>query len=73
MKHATTYLLIAFALMYALALTRTHLRNQTTSIGYDIGRLKTQELQLLEERNHLQMQLARLTAKDSLLTLAADR
>lgn len=73
MKHATVYLLIAFALVYALALTRTHLRNQTTIIGYDIGRLKKQELELLEERNRLQVQLARLTAKTSLLALATNQ
>lgn len=73
MKHTTVYLLVAFTLVYMLALTLTHLRNQTTIVGYDIGRLKKQELKLLEERNRLKMQLARLTSKDSLLTLTTDK
>jgi hypothetical protein len=55
----------AFCLV-ALALGRVHLRVQTTMVGYDIGRLKTDESKLLEERSYLRMQLAKLTTKKHL-------
>lgn len=50
----------------SLAVGRIHLRVQTTLIGYEIGRLKTEESKLLEDRATLRMQLAKLTTKKHL-------
>ncbi len=62
-------LLALFAIFFALALARTHVRNHATLLGYEIGRLKKQEVTLLEQRSHLKVQLARLTAREQLLAL----
>ena len=64
------WLLILFGIFFALALARTHVRNQATLLGYEIGRLKKQEVTLLEQRSHLKVQLARITAREQLLALA---
>jgi hypothetical protein len=56
----------AASCVFALALARVHLRVQTTLVGYEIGRLKTDEARLLEERSGLRMQLAKLTTKKHL-------
>ena len=64
------WLLILFGIFFALALGRTHVRNQSTLLGYEIGRLKKQEVTLLERRSHLKVQLARITAREQLLELA---
>ena len=64
------WLLALFAIFFVLAFARTHVRNQSTLLGYEIGRLKKQEVVLLEHRSHLKVQLARITAREQLLTLA---
>ena len=64
------WLLALFALFFVLAFARTHVRNQSTLLGYEIGRLKKQEVVLLERRSYLKVQLARITAREQLLTLA---
>lgn len=64
------WLLILFGIFFALALSRTHVRNQSTLLGYELGRLKKQEVTLLERRSHLKVQLARITAREQLLALA---
>lgn len=61
-----------FLSFFVLAFARVHLRVQTTMVGYDIGRLKTREGRLLEERSELKMELARLTTKNSLMSVAGD-
>ena len=63
-------LLILFGIFFALALARTHVRNHATLLGYEIGRLKRQEVSLLERRSYLKVQLARITAREQLLALA---
>ena len=73
LRPQTLYLFTAFLLLFLVALARTHLRNRATIVGYEIGRLKKQELSLLEQRSRMQVQLARLTSKDSLLSLANDK
>ena len=45
---------------------RIHLRAQTTIIGYEIGRLKANEARLIEARNMLKMQLAKMTSQKHL-------
>ena len=64
------WLLALFAIFFAVAFARTHVRNQSTLLGYEIGRLKKQEVILLERRSYLKVQLARITAREQLLTLA---
>ena len=60
---------LASLLTIGLAVTRIHLRVQTTLIGYEIGRLKNDEGHLLEERGSLKMQLAKLTTKKHLMLM----
>jgi hypothetical protein len=61
---------IAFVFFFASAFARVHLRVQTTMVGYEIGRLKTKEGRLLEDRSELKMELARLTTKQALSLMA---
>ena len=64
------WLLIVFGVVVAVAFVRIHIRNRTTILSYEIGRLKKRELMLLERRSHLKMQLARITSKEHLQVLA---
>lgn len=54
------------ATVFCCAFLRVHMRVQSTLIGYELGRLKAQEAELLEKRSMLQMDLARLTTKGHL-------
>lgn len=63
---------VAAVLMIGLAVTRIHLRVQTTLIGYEIGGLKHEEARLLEERGSLKMQFAKLTTKKHLMLMTED-
>lgn len=65
----TTLAATLAVLMVGLAVTRIHLRVQTTLIGYEIGGLKHDEARLLEERGTLKMQLAKLTTKKHLMLM----
>lgn len=60
---------VAAALTIGLAVTRIHLRVQTTLIGYEIGGLKSEEARLLEERGALKVQFAKLTTKKHLMLM----
>lgn len=60
-----------FAVIFCVAFIRIHVRLQTTLIGYEIGRLKSEESSLLERRSLLKMQLARLTTKQHLSMMTA--
>ncbi len=54
----------------ALAIFRIHIRVQKTLIGYEIGQLKREEAKIREQQSHLKMQLAKITTKKHLMTLA---
>jgi len=54
------------ALFTAFIVGRIHICLKTTLTGYEIGKLKTQESELLEKRSYLKMQHAKLTTKRSL-------
>lgn len=58
------------AALVVMALGQVHLRTRTTSIGYELGRLKSQEAELMERRSELKMQLARLRTKQHLMLMA---
>ncbi len=60
---------IGFFGFFSLALTQSYIRTQTTILGYEVGRLKTQEIELLKKRSLLTMEIAKLTTKESLLSL----
>lgn len=64
------WLLMLFGVVVIIAFARIHIRNRTTILSYEIGRLKKQELMLLERRSHLKMRLARITSKEHLQVLA---
>lgn len=57
-------------LTLAMAIGRIHIRAQKTLIGYEIGRLKSDESKMLEERSSLKMQLAKLTNRKHLSMMA---
>lgn len=52
--------------LVAVAVGRVHLRVHTTMLGYEIGKLKSEEGELLQQRSALKMQLAKLTTKKHL-------
>lgn len=60
---------IGFFGFFSLAFTQAYIRTQTTILGYEVGRLKTQEIELLKKRSLLTMEIAKLTTKESLLSL----
>lgn len=62
-------LISALLIVVASAFGRIYIRIQTTSVGYELGALKTQEAELLEEKAQLKMDLATLTTKASLLKI----
>lgn len=62
----------AFLTLFAIAFVRIHVRMETTLIGYEIGRLKTEESAMLEQRSLLKMSLARLTTRQHLSMVTSD-
>ena len=61
----------AMILLIGVSVTRIHLRVENTLTGYNLGKLKANEQQLLEERGFLKMQLAKLTTRQHLETMAS--
>jgi hypothetical protein len=62
--------IIAFISLAAVAFFRVHVRILITSVAYDLGKLKSREDTLLEERANLKSSLAKLTARKSLIQLS---
>jgi hypothetical protein len=66
-------LFVFFVVSYAFV--RVHQRVHTILIGYEIGKLKDQESQLLKKQSLLTVELAKITSKQHLakrIGLAAD-
>ena len=63
---ATGFLTLLGIVLIGLGMLRIHLRVQTTMIGYEIGHLKASEARLIESRNTLKMQLAKMTSQKHL-------
>ena len=63
---ATSAVAIFSLILLVLVMLRIHLRVQTTLIGYEIGHLKAAETRLIESRNVLKMQLAKITTQKHL-------
>ena len=62
-----------FAIVLGLSFVRVHLRMQTTLLGYELGELKSRESSLLEARDARRVELAKLTAKSTLLMLSNEQ
>lgn len=60
-------LMAGFILSLAYAGFQLHTRLKLTFLGYEVGRLKHREADLLKMRSILQMEYARLTQKEHLL------
>lgn len=60
------FLQLILILSVVVAFLRTHSRIKTTLLGYEIGRMKDQEEQLLKRRSLLMMELAKITTKKNL-------
>lgn len=60
---------VGFAGVVFCAFLKIHIKIQTIMIGYEIGKLKEEELILLKKRSYLTLSLAQLTTKDSLSAL----
>jgi hypothetical protein len=60
-------LIIAFLAAFGVAFFKTHVRVQTTIVGYELGKLKSEEAALLEQRSLLKMELAKVSTKEQLL------
>ncbi len=58
------------ALLLVLAMARVHFRVVTTNVAYHLGKLKTDESALLEERSSLQSEFAKTTNKKNLENLS---
>jgi cell division protein FtsL len=56
--------------LLVMAMLRVHCRVLTTTVAYNLGKLKSQESALLEQRSALQAEYAKITAKKSLESLA---
>jgi hypothetical protein len=65
-----TLLFLGFAFVFGLAFMRVYMRVQTTLLGYEIGKLKSKEAELLQERSLLQMSYAKITTKNHLSAMA---
>ena len=68
--HASYTLIIVFVLAFMAAGLKIHLSVHTTLLGYKIGKLKNEELELLQHKSQLAAQLARMTTKEALLRMA---
>lgn len=63
--------LAILVVLFVGATLRVHFRNQTTLVGYKLGQMKNQERELLETRNQLRLQLAKMTTKEHLSMISA--
>lgn len=61
-----------FCLM-ALCFGRIHIRSETLRFGYELGRLKTKEAQLLEQKSSLQMELSKVSTRKVLEALIREK
>lgn len=73
MRTLTLRLAVLWAVVLSLAaFARVHFRSITTGVAYDLGKIKTSEAKLLEERSALKGELAKLTTKRKLEEMAQD-
>jgi hypothetical protein len=56
---------------FGLASFKAYITIQTTIIGYKIGQMKQTETDLLESQSTLKMELAKITRRESLMSISA--
>ncbi|MCX6117924.1 MAG: hypothetical protein NT027_10305 [Proteobacteria bacterium] len=61
------------AILLLLALARVHFRVVTTNVAYNLGKLKGEESNLLEQRSVLQAEFAKISNKKNLQTLSGSQ
>ena len=59
--------------LFSLGLAQVYIRVESTLIGYELGKLKQEELSLLEKRSELQMTLSKLNSKQHLQFISSLR
>ena len=69
-KRAVALLLVA---LFGVAFGKIHLRVRSVVVGYEIGKLKSKESELLEKRSLLRMQVAQLTSRRHLELISDSR
>ena len=62
----TVILYLLFGLILIFSFLRVHSRIQITLLGYEIGRMKEKEAELIKVRSLLTMELAKITTKERL-------
>ena len=55
-----------YLVIVSLAIFTVHQRITTTLLGYEIGKLKSEEARLLKQKSSLAMELSKITTKDYL-------
>ncbi|MFK7823779.1 MAG: hypothetical protein AB8G05_06470 [Oligoflexales bacterium] len=68
----TLFLYFFFALILIFSFLRIHSRIQITLLGYEIGRMKEREADLIKVRSLLTMELAKITTKEHLQEIVAN-
>ena len=56
-------------MLFILSFVKVYIRTQTTLVGYDLGELKEQEADLLEQLSRKKMSLAAISTKSNLKKL----
>ena len=56
---------------FTMASFKAYMKIQTTLIGYRIGQTKQTEAEMLEAQSTLKMELAKLTTRESLISIAS--
>ena len=73
MKFNSLGLSVALGLLMVLCFGRIHIRSETLRFGYELGRLKTKEAQLLEQKSSLQMELSKISTRKALEALIREK
>ncbi len=69
-KRPRLFFYFSLSAILMTTLFQVHVRIQSTIVGYELGRLKSEEKRLLEQRGNLKMELAKLTTKRNLSLFA---
>ena len=65
----TVFLYVVFFILLTISFLRVHSRIQITLLGYEIGRMKEREAELIKTRGLLTMELSKISTKNHLLAL----
>jgi len=71
-RHKSRYMILSISLLFMLfilSFVKVYIRTQTTLVGYDLGELKEQEADLLEQLSRKKMSLAAISTKSNLKKL----